>query len=96
MSISNYFLLLISMWVLQLGVAGRVAVFQIDDPSSIPGGVRFINLYSGTRYVSFVCVLSWVFSGGGHAIILNTDQGRPAFVILSSVLVHSLAPPTVV
>ena len=95
MSISNYFLLLISMWVLQLGVAGRVAVFQIDDPSSIPGGVRFINLYSGTRYVPFVCVLSWVFSGGDPGI-LNTDQGRPAFVILSSVLVHSLAPPTVV
>ena len=41
----------------------------------------------------FVYVLSCVVSGGGAEILLTTDSGRSAFVLLSSVLVNSLWLP---
>ena len=40
--------------------------------------------------VYFVCVLSYVVSGGGPDIILTTHSGRPALVYLASVLVQRL------
>ena len=39
-------------------------------------------------------VLSCVVSGGGPDILLITDSGKSALVVLSSVLFHSLVPPT--
>ena len=37
----------------------------------------------------FVCVLSYVVSGGGPDIALTTHSGRSANVFLSRVLIHS-------
>ena len=67
---------------------GRVSAFQSAFSGSIPGGVRNFNSYPGIGYVSIVCVLSGVVSGGGPAVVLTTHSGRPALLYLSSVLVH--------
>ena len=40
-----------------------------------------------------LCDMSCVLCGGGPDIVLTTHSGRPAFVYLSSVLVHSLLLP---
>ena len=50
-------------------------------PGSIPGGIRDFNMYPGTGYVFFVCVVS----GSGLVILLITDSGIPA--ILCEVIV---------
>ena len=70
------------------GEVGRVSAFKPGGPGSIPDGVRNFNSYPGIGCVSFVCVLSYVVSGGGPDIVLTTHSGRPALVYLSSVLVH--------
>ena len=54
-----------------------------------PGG-RLFNFYPGTGCISFVSVLSCDVFGGGYDIVLTTNSGRPAFVYLSSVLIHNL------
>ena len=48
---------------------------------------------SSPSTVSFVCVLSYVVSGGGPDIVRYAHSGRPARVYLSSVLVHSMLIP---
>ena len=69
------------------GVVDRVPAFQPRGPGSIPCRVRDFILHPGT--------VSSVVSGGGSDILLSIDSGwRSALVLLSSVLVHSLAPPT--
>ena len=55
-----------------------------------PMGSRVLILYPGIECVSFACVLSCVVSGGGPAIVLTTDLGKPALVYLSSILVHKI------
>ena len=62
----------------------------VGVPGSVPVVVKDFNLYSGTGCVFFACVLSYVTSGGGPDILVTTDSVRPAFVLLYSVLVHSL------
>ena len=71
--------------------AGRLPVFQSGGLGSIPCGVRDFNLYPGSGYVFFACVLSYVDLGGGPNFLLTTCSGRSALVILFSVLVYSLA-----
>ena len=74
-------------------MVGRVPAFQPGGPGSIPGGARNFNFYPGIGYVSFICVLSCVVSGGGPDIVLTTHSGRPAHVYMSSVLVQRLLLP---
>ena len=78
------------------GVVSRVPAFQLVTPGSILCGVRNVKFYPsmhGTERVSFDCVLPCVVSGGGPNIVLTTHSGRPAFLYMPSVLVHSLLLP---
>ena len=65
-------------------MTGRVHAFQPGGPGLIPSGMRDCNLYLNC----VLCVLFCVASGGGPDILLTTDSGRSAFVLLSSALVH--------
>ena len=65
-----------------------VAAYQPGNQGSILGGV----LISSWDWVCILCVLSCVVSGG--VILLTIDSGRPALVLLCSILVQSLVPPT--
>ena len=74
-------------------VIGRVLAFQTGGPGLTLDGVKNFNFYSGTGCVSFVCVVSFVFSGGDPDIVQTTHSGRPAIVFLSRVQVRSLLLP---
>ena len=73
-----------------LGVIGKIPAYKPGGPGSIPGGVRYFNFYPGNGCVYFIRVPSCVVFGGGPDILLISDSGRPAFMYLSSVVVHSL------
>ena len=75
------------------GVFDKVAALEPGGPGSIPGGVRNFNFCPGIGRVSFVCVLSYVVSGGSPDIVPTTHSGRPTLVYLSSVLVQRLLLP---
>ena len=72
----------------------RVPAFQLGGPGSIPYGANDFNLYPETGRVTFVCVPSCVVSGDCPDILLTTYLGRLALLLMFSVLVPSLAPPT--
>ena len=57
---------------------------------SLPSTHDF-NLYPVTGYVSFICVLSCVLSGGVTNILMTQDLTKPALVYLSIALV--VVPP---
>ena len=69
------------------GVVGTVPAFQLN-------GARYFNFYPGIACVCFICILPSVISRGGPDILLATHSGIFSLVLLSSVLIHSLAPPT--
>ena len=68
--------------------------FKPGLTGSNPGVVRNYNFYPGTGWAAFVYVLACFVSGRGLDILLNTYSGRPALLLLSSVLLHNLATPT--
>ena len=72
----------------------RIPAFQPDDPGSVLGWIGDFNLYPGNVSLSFDCALSYAISGGDPDIMLTTDSGGRVLLLLSSVLVHSLALPT--
>ena len=74
-------------------VVGRVPAFQRSVPGSIPSGVRNFNSYLGTGCLCFICVVPCVVSGDGPAIVLTTNSGRLAIVVLSIFLVLNLLLP---
>ena len=69
-------------------VISRVLTFQRGGPETISGGVRDINLFPGIGCVSFVFCSVFVYDGD-LGILMNTDSGRPALLLLSSVLTQS-------
>ena len=70
-------------------MVGKVPAFQPRGLGSIPVGLGILISILGLVVCS-LSVLSCVVSGGGPDILLTTDSGRPASVVLSSVLVYNL------
>ena len=67
-------------------------VFQPGDSGSIPGTVRNFNFYPGKGVCSLYVCYPLLTLAVALTILLITDLERPALALLSSVLVHSLAP----
>ena len=78
--------------LLRCSVICRVPAFQPGSLRTIPGEMRSVSPYPGTGCMSFGCVLSYVVSGGGPDILLTIDSEKGALELMSSILVHGLAP----